>query len=203
MQPKKSAWLRIGGSQGILAPVAGLVFISLAIATYPTFSWTNNALSDLGIVPGVTSTLFNFGLYLSGLFSVIFAVGLYRFLDEHAIGKVGSIIFVAASLALEGIGAFPENMRPFHYIFSVAFFVLMPIALLVIATYFLKIRQKQMATFTLLAAFIAAVPWVLQFTVPYVSGVAIPEAISAVAGSVWTVVLGYKMLKEGSGAKSS
>lgn len=151
---------------------------------------------------GATSTLFNFGLFLSGLFALNFSIGLFILLHERIIGKVGSAVFVSACLSLEGIGFFPEDIRPFHYIFSVAFFVLMPIALLVIAGYYLKTHQKRMATFTLLVALVAAAPWVLQFTVPYVSGVAIPEAVSAIAGSVWTVVLGYSMFKEASQAKT-
>ena len=52
-----------------------------------------------------------------------------------------------------------------------------------------------MALFTLLTDAATATPWILYFTVHYVSGVAIPEFASALAGSVWIVVLGYKMLK--------
>jgi hypothetical membrane protein len=193
----RTAWLRIGGSAGILTPVSAFILIGLAIASFPQFSWVNNALSDLGVVPGVTSTLFNFGLYLSGLFSFTFAVGLFTFLNEHITGKIGSVLFVSASLALEGIGIFPENIRPFHLAFSVAFFVLMPIALLVIAGYYLITHQKQMALFTLAVAVVAAAPWALQFSVHYVSGVAIPELVSALAGSTWSIVLGVKMLKKG------
>jgi hypothetical membrane protein len=49
--------------------------------------------------------------------------------------------------------------------------------------------------FTLAVAVFAALPWVLYFTVHYASGVAIPEIMSGLAGGVWTVVLGYKMLR--------
>ncbi len=198
----KLAWLRIAGIAGILTPVTAFTFIGLAVASYPQFSWVNNALSDLGVVPGVTSTLFNFGLYLSGLFFFIFAVGLFKSLDEHIIGKIGSVVFVLASLSLEGIGIFTENTRPWHLIFSVAFFVLIPIALLVVAGYYLLKRQKSMAAFTLLTAFVAAAPWVLQFLINYVSGVAVPEAVSAIAGSIWAVVSGFKMFRAGSRAKT-
>jgi hypothetical membrane protein len=58
-----------------------------------------------------------------------------------------------------------------------------------------------MALFTLLIAIAAALPWILLFAVHYVSGVAIPEFASAVAGSVWTVVLSYKMFKAASQPK--
>jgi hypothetical membrane protein len=183
---------------GIITPVFAFTFIGLAIATYPQFSWVNNALSDLGVVQSVTSTLYNYGLYGSGLFSLNFAIGLFKFLNKNIVGKVGAIVFFLAGLSLEGIGFFPENMRPFHYIFSVAFFVLMPIALLVIVGYFLVARQKRLSVFTLITAFVAASPWVLYFLIQYVPGVAIPELISALAGSAWAVVIGWKMFRSSS-----
>ena len=195
--------MRVGGPAGIVTPIFAFTFIALAIATYPEFSWVNNALSDLGVVPGITATLFNYGLYASGLLSLNFAIGLYKFLNKHALGKIGAVVFVAASLSLEGIGITPENIRPFHYFFSVAFFSLVPISLLVIAGYFLITRQKPLATFTLLIAVLAAAPWALYFMVQYVPGVAIPELLSAIAGATWAVVIGWKMIKTASHPKSS
>jgi len=41
-------------------------------------------------------------------------------------------------------------------------------------------------------------PWVLYFTIHYVSGVAIPEFLSALAGSIWALLLSYKMFKAAS-----
>jgi len=200
---EKSSWLKLSGVAGVLTPLSAFVFIGLAIASYRWFSWTRNALSDLGIVWGATAILFNFGLFLSGLLSLNFSLGLFILMREKLAGKIGVSIFVLACLSLEGISLFPENMRPFHYIFSVAFFFLMPVSLLAITVYYLKMDQARMAVFTFFVAIVAALPWVLQFTVPYVSGVAIPEAISAAAGSVWTLVLSYKMLKKTARVNSS
>jgi hypothetical membrane protein len=195
---RESFWVRWGGVAGIATPAFAFTFIGLAIVTYPEFSWVNNALSDLGVVPDITSALFNYGLLVSGLFSLNFAIGLFKFLDKHIVGKVGAIIFFLAGLSLEGIGFFPENIRPFHYVFSVAFFILMPIAMLVVVGYFLVARQKGLSIFTLLAALVAAAPWILYFLVRYAPGVAIPELISALAGSAWAVVIGWKMFRSAS-----
>ena len=202
-EPQKSFWVRSGGLDGIVAPIVAFTFIGLAIATYPEFSWVNNALSDLGVVPGATASLFNYGLFLSGLLTLHLAIGLYKFLNNHIMGRIGAVIFFAAGLAPEGIGAAPENRPPFHYIFSVAFFSLIPIALLVIAGYFLISKEKRLAGFTLLIAFLAAAPWILYYTVHYVPGVAIPELLSALAGAAWAVFIGWKMLKTGSQPKTS
>jgi len=201
--PRRKTWLQTTGIAGILAPLFGFTFVGLAIASYPQFSWVDNALSDLGVVPGTTSTLFNFGLYLSGLFFFIFSAGLFTYLGDRILGKIGSAIFVLASLSLEGIGTFTENSPPYHFIFSVAFFTLMPIALLLIMGHYAVSRQKRMTVFTLSVAVAAALPWVLLFLFPYAPGVAIPELISALAGATWVVFLGYKMIREASDSKNA
>ena len=195
MSQRKPRLQRIGAACGLVTPVLAFTCILTAIASYPAFSWTRNALSDLGVVSGVTGPLFNFGLYVSGFLIFIFAVlGLFTYL-RHWVGKVGAAFFAATGAALVGIGFFPENMRPYHYLFSVAFFVLLPISLLVIMVAFALRRQMKMALFTLLTAVVAALPWILYYYIQYVPNVAIPEAISSLAGSVWAVVLSYKMLR--------
>ncbi len=195
MPQQKNYFQQLGEASGIVAPIVAFTCILTAIASYPEFSWTNNALSDLGIISGITGPVFNFGLYCSGLFVLKFAAfGLFKYFGSW-VGKIGALSFVATSLALMGIGFFSENVVPYHYLFSVAFFVLLPISLFIITAAFALKRQTKMALFTLLTAVAAATPWILQFTIQYVSGVAIPEFASALAGSAWTIVLGYKMLK--------
>jgi hypothetical membrane protein len=199
---RENSLQRMGAVSGIVTPVLAFTCILIAVASYPQFSWTNNALSDLGIIAGITGPLFNFGLYSSGLFAFNFAVfGLFTYLGKSWVGKIGAVTFVATGLALMGIGFFPENVAPYHYLFSVAFFVLLPISLLVITGAFALERQTKMALFTLLIAIAAALPWMLLFAFHYVSGVAIPEFASALAGSAWTVVLSYKMFKAASQPK--
>jgi hypothetical membrane protein len=195
---KSGVWLRIAGVCGIVTPVFAFACISLAIGSYPAFSWVDNALSDLGVVPGVTAALFNSGLVVSGLLGFIFAAGLFTFLGESLVSRVGAVVFGLAAVALAAIGVFPENVRPVHFLVSVAFFVLMPISMLILAGGFWLRRQVRMAVFTLAAAVAAAAPWVLLLLVRYVSGVAVPEAASALAGAVWAVVLGYTMFRAAS-----
>jgi len=195
LQQQKKYFQQLGEASGIIAPIVAFACVLTAIASYPDFSWTNNALSDLGIISGITGPVFNFGLYCSGLFVLIFAMfGLFKYLGSW-MGKIGALSFAATGLALMNIGFFPENVAPYHYLFSVAFFGLLPISLFVITGAFAFRRQKKMALLTLLTAVAAATPWILYFTVHYVNGVAIPEFASAMAGSFWVVALSYKMLK--------
>ena len=188
---------RIGAATGILAPIIAFTCILVAIASYPQFSWTNNALSDLGVVPGITGPLFNFGLYTCGVLGLDFAIlGLFAYLGKNWIGKIGAAVFAVVTIALICIGIFNESVRPTHYFASVAFFVLLPISLFIITAALSVQRQARMAAFTILICIAAAIPWIIYFALHYVSGVAIPEFISGLAGAIWIIMVGYKMLKD-------
>ena len=195
-------WLRISGVCGVLTPVVAVICISLAINSAPEFSWVESALSDLGLVLGATSAFFNYGLIISGILGFVFATGVFGFLGESVVSRTGAFILVVAMVAFTAIGVFPENVRPTHFLVSVAFFVLLPISMLIITAAFWLKRQVRMAVFTLVMAVSAAAPWVLLFTVRYVSGVAVPEAASGLVASVWTLVLSCKMLKQVSRVKA-
>ncbi len=201
MKSKNTMLLRIAGTCGIVAPILAFTFIYLAVKSHPQFSWMDNAISDLGVVPGVTEALLNYGLITSGILFFIFSIGMSLFLGEKFVSRIGAFVLALACSALVAIGVFPENVKPTHYLVSVAFFVLLPISMLIIAEAFWLMRKVHIAVFTLLMAVAAAAPWILHFSVHYVSGVAIPEAVSGLAGAVWTAVLGYKMMRKASRAK--
>jgi hypothetical membrane protein len=188
---------KVGVALGFVAPVWAFLFISLAILSYPSFSWTNNALSDLGVVPGLTSALFTLGLCGGGILAFIFTIlGLYNHVGKGIAGKIGAGFFAASTLTLVCIGIFNETFRPTHYLFSVAFFVLAPLAFFILTAGFYLKGQRGLAAFTILIALIAAIPWILQLTIQYVANVAIPETISGAAVSVWVILLSIKMLQK-------
>ena len=197
MNSKNAAWIKISGVSGILAPLVAFTFISLAIAYSPQFSWTENALSDLGVQEGVTAILFNYGLIIVGILALVFASGLFVS-QKTMLGKIAAFIFVLAAFALMAIGVLPENVKPTHYYVSVGFFVLFPISTLVLSATFLLTAKVKLGLFTFLTSIIAVLVWVLQFAMRYVPNVAIPETISALSVSTWSIVLGFKMLKEAS-----
>ena len=77
-----------------------------------------------------------------------------------------------------------------------AFFVFLPISMLILVVAFWRNGKRKLSIFTLGAGLAAATPWILQFATNYVSKVAIPEFASGLAGSAWVIVLGYMMLKK-------
>jgi hypothetical membrane protein len=187
---------RFGAATGILAPIVAFTCILIAIASYSSFSWTSNALSDLGVVAGITGLLFNFGLCATGLLALNFAVfGLFSYVGKTWVGKIGSVAFAAATVALIAIGVFNEHYSGTHYAVSVAFFTLMPISMFIITCAFLLDHRARMAIFTVSTGVAAALPWILLFAFKYVPNVAIPEFVSGLIVSAWTIILGYKMLK--------
>jgi len=192
MKSKDSVWLKISGTSGVLTPIIAFTLILLAIASYPEFSWTENALSDLGVQEGVTAVLFNTGLIVSGILAILFATGLFKFLKENLLGRIGAFIFVLDAFALTAIGVFPENVNPMHFYASVAFFMLFPISMFFLGAAFLRKSNMKLGLFTFIAAIVAAIVW----TIPFGKGVAIPETLSALSASTWSIVLGFKMLKE-------
>ena len=78
MERRHIVRFRLSGVCGILTPIIAFVCIFLAINSAPEFSWTENALSDLGVMPGATSAFFNFGLIVSGILGFVFAASLFR-----------------------------------------------------------------------------------------------------------------------------
>lgn len=195
MNSRRNVLLRISGLCGVITPLAAFSCVLLAIGFSPSFSWTNNALSDLGVMPGVTSVLFNFGLVVSGALALTFASGLSVFFKKGVPGQVGAFILAADSLALAAIGIFPENVKPMHLYASVLFFALFPLAMFSITATFLLASNVKMGLFTILLAMFAAAVWIAQFVTHYVNGAAIPETLSALAASMWTVVLGFNLLR--------
>jgi hypothetical membrane protein len=187
---------KTGAACGLATPIVAFSCILTAIASYPEFSWTNNALSDLGVVAGVTGPVFNVGLFTAGLLGVLFAVlGLFTYFKSNLAGKTGALTFGVATIWLMAIGVFNENFRPTHFIVSVLFFATLPIALWIITAGLYIERTIKLAVFTLLTSFIAAAPWILYYTIHYVPNVAIPETISGLTGSIWILAISYKTLK--------
>jgi hypothetical membrane protein len=191
----KTLKMRLSAVCGIFAPLVAFACIAVAIPSDPTFSWTNNALSDLGVIYGVTGFIFNFGLVSCGFLTFIFAVfGLFNFF-KSAVGKAGSILFGGSAIALIAIGIFNENYSPTHYIVSVAFFVLAPISLLTLTAAAFMAHKTKLAAATVALAVTAALTWILQLTFNYVPNVAIPETVSGLAVSIWIVMFGCVMLE--------
>jgi len=188
---KRVVGLRIAGLCGVASPVITLTSIFLAISYSPRFSWTENALSDLG-VDGNAAIIFNSSLIVGGLLTIIFALGLREILQSRTLGHTGSLILILAAVSLCAIGIFPETAGDLHVYVSVTFFTLLPISLFFIgAAMIQKPSERNLGFFTVLAGVIMLVVWML----PWGEGIAIPEMLASLAASLWSIVWGILLFR--------
>jgi hypothetical membrane protein len=175
---------------GFITPIFGFSVILLAVSSAPWFSWTENALSDLGVF-GLSAVIFNNGLIITAAMMMVFCAGIWGWVDGDVMGRAGAVLFFLAAAFLVGIGAFPETAGRIHYYVSVGFFVSMPLSLFTMAVYMLQGGMRRLGLLSLLLGGFAAVVWM-----PNWDGVAIPEALSALAVGAWSAAMGSRMLVE-------
>lgn len=188
---KRKVLLKTAGICGVVNPILVLSLILLAISMSPSFNWTQDALSDLG-VDGLTAVLFNFSLVVGGILTFVFAVGIKEIFTRKALGLVGASTLMLDATALCATGIFPETVKPTHFYASLAFFVLLPISLFLVGAAMLKeFYQRKLGLFTVFAGIVSAVVWLFPR-----NGVAIPEMVAALSASVWSVVVGVKLLQQ-------
>ena len=152
----------------------------------PWFTWTNNALSDLGL-QGISAAIFNNGIIVVGLLFLIFSVGLITILEN----KIGAYLLNISSVSLIFAGVFPESSFVLHYFFSVAFFGSLIIALLFFAFSIEKTsfgKNMGRIAFGLFFLSIASTAFLFIF-----KGIAIPESLIIFPTFFWFIGFGIKM----------
>lgn len=205
MKLKPSTIFKIAGLCGILIPVVAGVFISISIHYSPWFNFTENWLSDLagnaGETPiwaarGFSSAIFNLGLVLSGFvgFLCVLIVRKIGILDTR-LGKIGSLLLLIDMLSLAAIGVFPMTIGDLHDVPSFAFFLLVPISLMLIGIAFRNASEKKLGWFIMGLAFVSFCAFPLLFIGPPWGSNAIIELIPSISISIFGVLLGVSMLQ--------
>ncbi|MFX1564788.1 MAG: DUF998 domain-containing protein [Promethearchaeota archaeon] len=195
---------RFAGFCGIIGPLIALIGIAAAILVSPWFNWLTNALSDLGHpwmlggsngTPGVNTAapIFNTGLILAGLFTLVLTFWLIRHqvFEGSVIGIIAAILLTIAQFFLVAIGVFHEGFGFTHFLVSLGFFTTLLVAGMI---YGVRLMQEKHLRLIGLMAFIlalvSALIWVFYYLnlLPF-TGVAIPEIISAVTAIIWVYPL--------------
>ncbi|MFW9779428.1 MAG: DUF998 domain-containing protein [Candidatus Heimdallarchaeota archaeon] len=204
LDPRRFFSIHTLGLAGVLAPVIGYSGILLSILlNLDWFSLTDNALSDLGHYGnlGLKAFVYNGGLFFSGLMALIFCLTIFyqerAAFAEDTLGKtsflLGVMVFSISGLALVGISILSEDFGSIHRFVSEVFFVSIPFAMWLFGIAFYR-RAELNATglFALVAGTVAGLAWISYFAFPVFSGVAIPEALSSIAVSLWIVFRGIQ-----------
>lgn len=157
------------------AAIPGLSSIALAFST-PWFSWTRNALSDLGNphLSGI-AFLFNFCLILGGLLLVLYGL---EYLKCRA--KYTSYLVVVSAFSLQLVGAFDETYGATHFYVAALFFVT-----LIAASLTYTVEKKSLVG---LATFVTSLSsWLLYLSRSVNVGIAVPEIVSSLSTVAWIV----------------
>ena len=179
---------RIAGICGIFIPIVIFTCLGLALFSSPWFIWTHHALSDLGIMEN-SAVFFNYGMIIGGILTFVFSLGLIKILSN----KTGAYLLALSSVALIGIGVFPETVAALHFITSASFFMFLTIALLIIGLTIRKNHfERSMGSLAFVFALVALSSTVFLL---YLEGIAIPEALSCFPAFVWCLIVGLKMTR--------
>ncbi|MDG6222412.1 MAG: DUF998 domain-containing protein [Candidatus Bathyarchaeota archaeon] len=161
---------------GIIGPTFAIVLILVTIGLSPWFSWSQNALSDLGhSVKSAVAPLFNFGLLLGGFFIILYSLTSFR---KNA--KKTSYFLAFTGLSLQFVATFDEVYGTLHFFVSILFFCSLGFA----STSYALEKKSRLAA---LALIIGLVSWILYGLSFYESGIAVPETISSVATTSWVI----------------
>ena len=148
-------------------------------------------MSVLG-VSGSATTLFNAGLIVTGVLGTIFAIGLGRsLLFNGLLGRLGVANLILSSAALSAMGIFPRSHDVPHNVSSLVFFLLISLAILLIGIKLMTLSQKRWGmlslTVVILVNVFQLVPW------PW-NGGAIPQLLSVLPWSLWTISFSFRLL---------
>ena len=182
-------FIRLSGICGIILPIYTIVLLFLSIPQSTGFSWTENAISDLGRLE-YGSIYFNIGLILIGVLLLTFSVGMHLLLTEQ---RTGPTIFALSAIYLIGVGIYPLPLSE-HVDISGLFFIAFPIGFVVFGIVNYKseisfLRKMGFAALSLLIIYAIA-----PITLLFVNGIAIPEALVIIPGFFWCMILGFYML---------
>ncbi|MEM2341885.1 MAG: DUF998 domain-containing protein [Candidatus Bathyarchaeia archaeon] len=172
-----------GALLGIIGPLVAYIFIGLSIYLSPSFSWYENALSDLGHAQrSNVAPIFNLGLLLSGFIVTVYSI---RFLVNHA--KYTGVSVAFSALMLQAVATFDEIYGFIHYIVSVLFFVSAGISCIIYSI-------EERSSLAIVAFLIGLAAWLTYWFGLYKAGVAVPEIISAIAVTSCIVQSALKIL---------
>ena len=170
----------------------GAILITTTVA--PWFSWTGNALSDLGHHDRATARLFNGGLILAGLIGAAFPLWLV-FDTDGFLRRLGAVVVAVTLVDLALIGVFPTP-NDLHGTVSVVFFVGVTLGLIVWGIGDIRDDRRLRCGVIAAAGFFHGVFWVVWFSsvIPY-EGVAIPEFVGAVALAGTALMIAHEYIE--------
>ena len=180
-------------SYEILAGLVGMILFAIfwtaAIIVDGHWVFGVNTLSDLGADrPG--RLWFNSGVIIAGAMLLVYSFGLHRVLVKAQLSSGGCLLLFLSSIALIGIGVFPETSGEIHLYLSWAFFIMAMIGLIVLIGPMLRSAAfgRIARAMTVIAPAGSIATLLLVMSVPFA------EAISVILLMIWGAVTSISAL---------
>lgn len=174
---------RIGAAFGVLSVAVSLGAIVAAILISPQFSWTANALSDLGRASWESTLVFNYGLIVAGLLALPVGIILARN-ARRLLHAAGSIAFSLAAVCLSLIGVFALP-APEHGLVAIGFFLSFTVGFFLYGAGDVRAGARRWGVSTVGLGIVHILTWILWISAGGPGGLAIPEIIGSACLSVW------------------
>ena len=196
---KYSTAIKAAGLVGIFASLFGLC--SVLAATFlagSTFSWNNNALSDIGVsTVSLAADVFNISLITAGLLNFIFALGFTRANAKNALFYIGGLLLILGGISLSFVGVYTEAYGRLHFYVSAGYFGLFALAIIMNGVAFRKSGQAVRGSVSILVGLIAASVMLsgalAEWHILLGLGFAVPEIIASVIFAAWTIWMGISL----------
>jgi hypothetical membrane protein len=180
---------------GVAAVVVSLVAILAATFAAPWFSWTGNALSDLGTSDAPERLLFNYGLIAAGLLGLWFVPALLA--TASSVGRAAVLPYMAAMLGVTGVGLFPAGTA-LHFPAAATAYLGFVIAPLLHGIGDLRVGRTRRGAVAVADGFVHLLFWVLWGTTltGVLPGLAVPEFVGSTLFNAWAVWVAVRAWSE-------
>jgi len=181
---------KLTGVCGIISQLIGITALVVVISRYPGFNWTEEHISFFG-VEASTKAIYNSGLIVAGLFSLLFAIGLGRCFISGWLGWSAVLFFILGSAAVFSMGAFPRNWDFAHGASTVAFYVCIIVALVFAGAAAITASQLTWGLLSIINAILVTA--FLLIPGPLAGG-GITQLLAYLPWALWTIALGIMLL---------
>lgn len=179
--PRPLAWSGVAGS------LVGFAAVLLAALLSPRFSWTADAVSQLGAPGAAVPWVLNGGLVASGLVSLPFARAVWRD-GAHPVQRLGAAAFALAMASLALVGLFPVGTDA-HAPAAIAYFGLATVTLWVHGTGTVLAGAPRRGLAAIWLGIVHVLSWVAWAAgLRPGPGLAVPEMVGSVLFFAWVLL---------------
>jgi hypothetical membrane protein len=186
------------GAYAAASAATGFGGVAVALALAPWFSWSADALSDLGHPRHASAAPFAAGLFMAGIFFVKAVWFARPVLGDSRLASAAVAFLIAGGLSLSAIGVVNVSYGTAHFVVSLTYFAFVPLGMALLALCIRQAAPGFAAVTSLMAAaaaafgitILTAVAWGAPF-----SSQAVPELIASAILAAWALAAGAALAR--------